>query len=153
MSGEGSDATATDRRTVLRTAAAGLAAVPGTVGAADADQGALVLGYHDVDANLVGRTAVTYRSAAAAGSVCDLEEAYRHPVVAPPTRAGEDGVYVDLYAARQFERGTVLEVVDQIQGCTHEGTELIGVFVDAVATPPDEDESTTTADEGSDGDG
>lgn len=132
------DATRTtrpDRRTVLA-AVSGLGAGLLT-GVATARQDALELAYHTARENVIGRPFVVYREPAPeTGRVCELDDAVRHPVVAPGGQRGT-AVYADLAVARRFAPGTVLLVVDRVQGCESAGESYTGVFVELVGEPPD----------------
>lgn len=126
-----------DRRSVLQ-GVAGAGLLLGT-GTASAGQDALVLGYLAVEGNVVGRRVVVYREPTRADEgVCDLPESWRHPVVSPGAGPTDEPVHTTVHADDRFAPGTVLAVVDRIQGCDRDGTTYAGVFLEVVAEPPDE---------------
>lgn len=66
-------------------------------------------------------------------TICTARVSWRHRIVFPPRTDGEEPIYTDLYAARRYPAGSVLELVDRLSACPQEEGTLI--FLHRVASP------------------
>ena len=66
-------------------------------------------------------------------TICTARVSWRHRIVVPPPTNSEETIYTDLYAAKQYPAGSVLELVDRLSACPQEEGTLI--FLRRVASP------------------